>query len=127
MITAALNARRPPTPTARWRPLTNARSAPARNTRPAPAGNASATRTAPAMEPRAVSRARAGRSAVIGSIAVVYFDAAMLPITATPNAAPSSRDASFVAEPAPARRGGTADMIDAVIGDMASANPVGPG
>ena len=44
-------------------------------------------------------------------------------MTATPSAAPSSRVASFIAEPAPARRGGTADMIAAVIGDMASAMP----
>ena len=41
-----------------------------------------------------------------------------------PSAAPSSRVASFIAEPAPARRGGTADMIDAVIGDIDSAMPV---
>src|SRR6478735_3843491 len=47
----------------------------------------------------------------------------MLPITAMPRAAPSSRDASFMAEPAPARRAGTADMIAAVIGDMARAMP----
>ena len=31
--------------------------------------------------------------------------------------------ASFIADPAPARRGGTADMIDAVIGDIVSAMP----
>ena len=31
--------------------------------------------------------------------------------------------ASFIAEPAPARRGGTADMIAAVIGDIVSAMP----
>ena len=47
----------------------------------------------------------------------------MLPITAMPRAAPSSRVASFMAEPAPARRDGTADMIAAVIGDIASAMP----
>ena len=35
-----------------------------------------------------------------------------------PSAAPSSRVASFIAEPAPARRAGTAAMIDAVIGDI---------
>ena len=35
-----------------------------------------------------------------------YCDAAMLPSTATPSAAPSSRVASFIAEPAPARRSG---------------------
>ena len=52
-----------------------------------------------------------------------YCDAATLPSTATPSAAPSSRVASFIAEPAPARRAGTADMIDAVIGDIASAMP----
>ena len=34
-----------------------------------------------------------------------------------PSAAPSSRVASFIAEPAPRGRG-TADMIDAVIGDI---------
>jgi hypothetical protein len=55
--------------------------------------------------------------------ALVYCDAAMLPSTATPNAAPSSRVASFIAEPAPARRAGTADMIAAVIGDIESAMP----
>ena len=47
----------------------------------------------------------------------------MLPSTATPRAAPNSRVASFMAEPMPARRAGTADMIDAVIGDIASAMP----
>ena len=41
-----------------------------------------------------------------------------------PSAAPSSRVASFIAEPAPARRAGTAAMIDAVIGDIESAMPV---
>ena len=40
-----------------------------------------------------------------------------------PRAAPSSRVASFIAEPIPARRAGTADMIDAVDGDIASAMP----
>ena len=40
-----------------------------------------------------------------------------------PKAAPSSRVASFMADPAPARRAGTADMIDAVIGDIDSAIP----
>ena len=48
----------------------------------------------------------------------------MLPRTATPNAAPSSRVASFMAEPMPARRGGTADMIEPVIGDIDSAIPL---
>ena len=48
-------------------------------------------------------------------------------MTATPSAAPSSRVASFIAEPAPARRGGTADMIAAVIGDIASAMPLTSG
>ena len=52
-----------------------------------------------------------------------YFDAARLPSTATPRAAPSSREASFMAEPAPARRVGTDDMMAAVIGDMASDMP----
>src|SRR5436305_4056759 len=47
----------------------------------------------------------------------------MLPSTATPSAAPSSRVASFIADPAPARRGGTADMIAAVMGDIVSAIP----
>src|SRR5262249_60404534 len=41
-----------------------------------------------------------------------------------PSDAPSARDASFIADPAPARRGGTADMIAAVIGDIVSAMPV---
>ena len=48
----------------------------------------------------------------------------MLPSTAMPSAAPSSRVASFIAEPAPARLSGTADMIDAVIGDIDSAMPI---
>src|SRR4051812_29415380 len=47
----------------------------------------------------------------------------MLPSTAIPSDAPSSRVASFMAEPAPARRGGTADMMAAVIGDDDSAMP----
>src|SRR4051812_32669026 len=123
MIPAAVKASSPPAVTARCKPLTNAVSAANRSARPAGPGSDVAARTAPAIEPRAASRRRAGSAAVIGSTAVVYFDAARLPITATPSAAPSSRDASFVAEPAPARRGGTADMIDAVIGDIASAKP----
>ena len=41
-----------------------------------------------------------------------------------PSAAPSSRVASFIAEPAPARLSGTADMIDDVIGDIDSDTPV---
>jgi hypothetical protein len=48
----------------------------------------------------------------------------MLPRIAMPRAAPNSRVASFIAEPAPARRSGTDIMIDAVIGDIASAIPV---
>src|SRR5690242_20017031 len=44
-----------------------------------------------------------------------------------PSAAPSSRVASFIAEPAPARRAGTADMIEAVMGDIDSAMPVTSG
>src|SRR5689334_16448019 len=123
MIAAALNASSPPAVTARWSPLMNAASAAKRSARPIGPGSEFDARTAPAIEPRAASRKREGRSAVIGSTADVYFDAARLPMTATPSAAPSSRDASFVAEPAPARRGGTADMIDAVIGDIASAMP----
>ena len=47
----------------------------------------------------------------------------MLPSIATPSAAPSSRVASFIAEPVPARRAGTADMIEAVDGDIAIAMP----
>src|SRR5260370_23237640 len=54
---------------------------------------------------------------------LLYREAARLPSTAMPNAAPSSRVASFMAEPAPARRGGTADMIWAVMGDIANAMP----
>ena len=41
-----------------------------------------------------------------------------------PSAAPNSRVASFIAEPAPARLSGTADMIDAVIGDIDNETPV---
>ena len=78
-----------------------------------------------------VSAAVAGRRGEVrdGRLAIVvaYCEAAMLPSTATPSAAPSSRVASFMAEPAPARRAGTADMIDAVIGDMASAMPATSG
>src|SRR5262245_56310872 len=44
-----------------------------------------------------------------------------------PSAAPSSRVASFIAEPAPARLAGTADMIDAVIGDIDNAIPLTSG
>ena len=54
---------------------------------------------------------------------LAYREAARLPSTATPSAAPSSRVVSFIAEPAPARRGGTADMIEAVIGDIERAMP----
>src|SRR6202007_1062299 len=58
-----------------------------------------------------------------GAIRESYRDTATLPSTAIPSAAPSSRVASFIAEPAPARRAGTAAMIDAVIGDLVSAIP----
>ncbi len=54
---------------------------------------------------------------------LLYCDAAIEPSTATPSAAPSSRVASFIAEPAPARRAGTAAMIAAVIGDIDIAIP----
>ena len=47
----------------------------------------------------------------------------MLPSTAIPSAAPNSRVASFIAEPAPARLSGTADMIDAVIGAIDNDTP----
>src|SRR5262249_58502077 len=117
MIPPALKASNAPAVTAKWRPFTNATSAAAVRARPTGPGNDVAARTAPAIDPRAASRSPAGSRAVMGSTAVVYFDAARLPMTATPSAAPSSREASFVADPAPARRGGTADMIDAVIGD----------
>src|SRR5438105_1731903 len=72
---------------------------------------------------RAADWSAGERWAMAVVIPELYLDAATLPSTATPRAAPSSRVASFIAEPAPARRGGTADMIAAVIGDMVSAIP----
>ena len=82
---------------------------------------------APAIDDVAVDRADAGRAATRGSTLALYCDAAMLPSTATPKAAPSSRVASFMADPAPARLEGTADMIAAVIGDIVNANPTTSG
>src|SRR4051794_16077185 len=85
--------------------------------------------------PRAASTAQANDALLPGcagagmveialSIELPYRDAARLPRTATPSAAPSSRVQSFIADPVPARRAGTADMIDAVMGDIAIAMPL---
>ena len=69
-------------------------------------GSFSATCSAPAIDELAVPRAAAGICSSASWRWLEYCDAAMLPSTATPSAAPSSRVASFIAEPAPARRVG---------------------
>ena len=96
---------------------------PRENARPAAPPSCSAACSAPAIEDDAASRADAGITSRASSRWLLYCDAAMLPSTATPSAAPSSRVASFIADPAPARRCGTADMIAAVIGDIDMAMP----
>src|SRR3954467_15685976 len=79
---------------------------------------------APANDDFVAACAEAGMVLIALSIEWREGDAARLPSTATPSAAPSSRVQSFMADPVPARRAGTADMIDAVIGDIAIAMPL---
>src|SRR6185369_6477852 len=71
----------------------------------------------------AVAWSPGDNGAIACAMPALYRDAATLPSTATPSAAPSSRVASFIADPAPARRGGTTDMIAAVIGEIVIAMP----
>ena len=92
-------------------------SAPAEGSRPA------ATCSAPARPESAIERAASGSPASAGSMALWYCDSTRLPRTATPSAPPSSRVVSFMAEPTPAREGGTADMIEPVKGAMVRAMP----
>ena len=79
---------------------------------PADFDRVAATPCAPLIDSVAVDRAEAGSDDTCGARWLPYCEAAMLPSTAMPSAAPSSRVASFMAEPEPARRAGTADMID---------------
>src|SRR6476620_690848 len=95
------------------------------NARPAAPPSCWAAWSAPAIEDDAASRADAGITLRASWRWLLYCDAAMLPSTATPRAAPSSRVASLLADPALARRWGTADMIAAVIGDIDVAIPDG--
>jgi hypothetical protein len=104
-------------------PDTNACCAADVNGAAASAGKWLATSSAEASDDCTAACAGAGNPATLDPSAALYRDAAMLPSTATPRAAPSSRVASFMADPAPARRGGTADMIAAVIGDIVNAIP----
>src|SRR3954471_18891256 len=113
-----------PTATARCTPDTKARSDALANTLWAEALSVSATRSAPAMDVRADDASAGRKPCRNGAMWVAYREAAMLPRIAIPSAAPSSRVASFMADPAPARRAGTAIMIDAVIGDIVIAIPV---
>ena len=78
---------------------------------------------APAIDELAAARDAAGSLPTASWRWLLYCDAAMEPSTATPSAAPSSRVASFMAEPAPARRAGTAAMIAEVMGDIDIAMP----
>src|SRR5438309_850 len=121
-MTADRAARAAPTTPARWNPETKERSAVRARATPAARGRLPATCSAPASDDRAVARA-AGARARSPERPLAYREAARLPSTATPRAAPSSRVVSFIAEPAPARRGGTADMIEAVMGEIDSAMP----
>src|SRR3954451_3923848 len=102
-------------------------SAPLVSALPASSGSLAAVSSAPASEPWAVSRSLGVRVEVRLFSVEEYFDAARLPSTATPSAAPSSREALFMAEPAPARRVGTDDMMAAVIGDIARDMPAAIG
>src|SRR5882672_8101460 len=122
-MTADVAARTAPTRPARWNPSTKARSAVRARAAPAARGRLSATCNAPARDDWAVNRAAGARACTGPWSPLAYREAARLPSTATPRAAPSSRVVSFIADPAPARRGGTADMIEEVIGDIESAMP----
>jgi hypothetical protein len=52
-----------------------------------------------------------------------YLLARMLPSTATPRVAPSSRSTSFMADPTPAFSFGSEPMIASVAGVIATARP----
>ena len=60
---------------------------------------------------------------VVVSIARWYWNAKMLPSTATPSAPPVWRVVSLIAEPTPARCGGSDPMIDSVTGAMVMPMP----
>src|SRR5439155_26691561 len=90
---------------------------------PAARGRLAATCSAPASEDRAVARAAGARARSGPPSPLAYREAARLPSTATPRAAPSSRVVAFIAEPAPARRGRTAGMSEAVTGEIDIATP----
>src|SRR5579862_9245104 len=115
-------ARIAPTAAARCTPDTNACLDADASTACADGG--SFTPSAPAIDDRAADASAWPSPRKNGAMWLAYRDAATLPRIAMPSAAPSSRVASFIADPAPARRAGTAIMIDAVIGDIVIAMPV---
>src|SRR5437870_3617869 len=90
-------------------------------------GRLCATTSAPPTELRAASTASwdrpGGRSAPSW---LRYSEEAMLPITATPRAAPKRRVASFTAEPTPAFSTETAPMIASVAGAVIRPRPPPP-
>src|SRR3954451_1433017 len=121
---AAVAASAAPTVTAKWMPDTKACDAAVVTALASAGPSPRAASRAPANDDFVAACADAGMVEIALSIELLYRDAARLPRTATPSAAPSSRVQSFIADPVPARRAGTADMIDAVMGDIAMAMPL---
>src|SRR5438128_840623 len=99
-MTADTAARAAPTMPARWNPSTKARSAVRARAAPAARGRLPATCSAPASDDRAVARAAGARARSGPPSPLAYREAARLPSTATPRAAPSSRVVSFIPAPA---------------------------
>ena len=125
MRIAATTARTTPNIAARWMPSTNALRATVVKRLGGRTGKLLGRGERAGERGAAPRRApTAGSCCAASCKRLEYCDAAMLPSTAMPSAAPNSRVASFIAEPAPARLSGTADMIDAVIGDIDNDMPV---
>ena len=101
-----------------------AMSAPCWTAIAAPCGSALATCNAPVSEdPGLALRIRRQVGGDTGECALVFRRRHAAEDRDTEGGSSLHRVASFIADPAPARRAGTADMIDAVIGDMVSAIP----
>src|SRR5262249_1889060 len=82
---------------------------------------------APPTGPSAALTACAGRwRGIFWSRRLEYSEAATLPVTATPRAAPKSRVASLTADPTPALAVGTAPMIASVAGGGMRPSPTTP-
>ena len=88
-----------------------------------PAGRCLATWSDVPIESRAEWATPVGRFRAASNVAW-YWEAKMLPSTATPSAPPVWRVVSFTADPTPARPGGSEPMIDSVTGATVSPMPI---